>query len=89
MAKARVHVPENLKSLLRSDWIEIIEQANLGKEDTVIAHRYLLDAIPQVDIAEELSELFQKSYDRSTISRRLPGIISKIERAGLKLGKFT
>lgn len=89
MAKARARVPENLKSLLRSDWIEIIEQANLGKEDTVIAHRYLLDAIPQVDIAEELSDLFQKSYDRSAISRRLPGIIAKIERAGIKLGKFT
>lgn len=89
MAKARARVPENLKSLLCSDWIEIIEQANLGKEDTVIAHRYLLDAIPQVDIAEELSDLFQKSYDRSTISRRLPGIIAKIERAGIKLGKFT
>jgi len=69
--------------------MEIIEQANLGQEDSYIASRYLLDAIPQIDIAEEMGERFGKSYNRSTISRRLPNIIRKIERTAVKLGKFT
>jgi len=75
--------------LLRSDWIEVIEQATLGEEDTFIATRYLLDGIPQIEIAEELGNRFKKSYDRSTISRRMPKIIRKIERAAIKMGKIT
>ena len=69
--------------------MEIIEQAALGEEDTFIATRYLLDRIPQIEIAEELGDKFEKSYNRSTISRRLPRIIHKIERAAIKLKKFT
>ena len=69
--------------------MEIIEQAALGEEDTFIATRYLLDGIPQIEIAEELGDKFEKSYNRSTISRRLPRIIHKIERAAIKLKKFT
>ena len=69
--------------------MEIIEQAALGEEDTFIATRYLLDGIPQIEIAEELGDKFEKSYNRSTISRRLPRIIHKIERTSIKLKKFT
>ena len=69
--------------------MEIIEQAALGEEDTFIATRYLLDGIPQIEIAEELGNKFEKSYNRSTISRRLPRIIYKIERTATKLKKFT
>lgn len=69
--------------------MEIIEQAALGEEDTFIAIRYLLDGIPQIEIAEELGDKFEKSYNRSTISRRLPRIIHKIERTAIKLKKFT
>jgi hypothetical protein len=89
MARARVRLSEGLSELLRSDWEEIIREANLGEENTFIAQRYLLDAIPQVDIAEELGDCFNKSYDRSTISRRLPSIIKKIEKTAKKLNKLT
>ena len=80
---------DGLDDLLRSDWIEVIDQAALGEEDTYIATRYLLDGIPQIEIAEELGDQFKKSYNRSTISRRMPKIIRKIERAAIKMGKIT
>lgn len=79
MAQARVRVSEDLHNLLRSDLEEVIQQANLGCENTIIAKRYLLDAIPQIDIAMELG------YERSTISKRIPHIISKIEQTAHKM----
>ena len=90
IAKARVRsLSDGLDDLLRSDWVEVIDQAALGEEDTYIATRYLLDGIPQIEIAEELGDQFEKSYNRSTISRRMPKIIRKIERAAIKMGKIT
>lgn len=79
MAKARARVPESLNRLLRSDWETVISQAALGEEDTTIAKRYLLDAIPQVEIGAELN------LDRSTISKRLPRIIDRVERTASKM----
>lgn len=79
MARARARVPESLDGLLRADWEAVIAQANLGKENTQIAEMYLLDAIPQVEIGEEIG------LTRSTVSRRLPGILDKIERAARKM----
>lgn len=79
MAKARVRVSESLNRLLRSDWEIAISQAALGEEDTKIATRYLLDAIPQVDIGAEIG------ITRSAVAKRLPKIIDKIERATTKL----
>lgn len=79
MAKARVRVSESLNRLLRSDWETVISQAALGEEDTKIATRYLLDAIPQVDIGAEIG------ITRSAVAKRLPKIIDKIERTATKL----
>lgn len=79
MARARAHVPESLDGLLRADWKFVIEQAALGEDDTKIAERYLLDAIPQVEIGAELN------ITRSTVSKRLAKIVPKIERAARKL----
>lgn len=79
MARARAHVPESLNGLLRSDWETAIAQANLGKENSKIAKMYLLEAIPQVEIAEEVG------LTRSTVSRRMPAILDKVERAARKL----
>lgn len=89
MPKARARIPDTLEDLLRKEWEEVIDQACLGMEDTMIAKLYLLNAMPQIDIAEELANHFDKSYDRSTISRRMPKILSRIERAARKLGKIT
>lgn len=80
MAKARVNVPASLEELLYDDWELVIKQANLGKEDTKIAEMYLLDAIPQVDIGVVVG------LERSTVSRRLLGIMDKVERTARKMG---
>lgn len=79
MARARAHIPEHLASMLRSDWEKVITEANLGLDDTKIAKMYLLDAVPQIDIAFELD------IDRSTISRRLPKILTAVDRTARKL----
>lgn len=89
MPKARARIPDTLETLLKKEWEEVIDQACLGMEDNLIAKLYLLDAMPQIDIAEELANYFDKSYDRSTISRRMPKILSRIERTARKLGKIT
>ena len=89
MPKARARIPDTLEDLLKKEWEEVIEQACLGVEDELIAKLYLLDAMPQIDIAEELANHFDKSYDRSTISRRMPKILGRIERTARKLGKIT
>ena len=70
---ARVRLPGSLGQLLRSDMEKAIFEANLGNSDSLIAKRYLIEHIPQIDIAIEMD------LERSTISRRLPRIIQKVE----------
>lgn len=79
MAKARVRASISDTALTRSEWESVIREAALGIENTRIAEMYLLDAIPQVDIGEELG------LSRSAISKRLPGIVDRIERTARKL----
>lgn len=79
MAAARVKLPDALDNLLRTEMENAISQANLGNDDTSIAKRYLIEQIPQMDIAAEFG------YERSTISRRMPRILSKVESAARKL----
>ena len=82
MARARARKSASkllAENLLRSDWERVIDQAALGVEDSRIARMYLLDAIPQIEIAAELN------LDRSTISKRMPRIIARIERAAVKM----
>lgn len=76
---ARVRLPGSLGQLLRSEMETAISEANLGNSDSLIAKRYLVDRIPQIDIAIEMD------MERSTISRRLPRIIAQIERAAQRL----
>lgn len=68
------------RGFLKSELETVIEQANLGREDTEIAKLYLIDQIPQIDIAVEYG------YDRSTISKRVKEITVKVERAACKMG---
>ncbi len=82
MAKARVRAPISNAGLTRSEWETVIREATLGIENTLIAEMYLLDAIPQVEIAAELN------LDRSTVSKRLPKIMDKVERTAKKLGIY-
>lgn len=79
-ARARKDASKLLaQNMLRSDWERVIDEAALGVEDSRIARMYLLDAIPQIEIAAELN------LDRSTISKRMPRIVARIERAARKM----
>lgn len=82
MAKARARASISRADFTRSEWETVIREAALGKENTRIAEMYLLDAVPQVDIGAELG------LDRSTVSKRLPKIIDKVERTARKLGIY-
>ena len=76
---ARAKLPAALDELLRSDLEQAIYEANLGIDDTEIAKRYLIRQMPQIDIAAELG------CDRSTISKRMPQILRKVQRAAENL----
>ena len=75
MTAARIKLPNSLELLLRSQMEEAIEQANLGAFGTVVAKKYLIEQVPQIDIAEELG------YDRSVITRRVKLILPRVEHA--------
>lgn len=76
---ARVRLPGSLGQLLRSEMEVAISEANLGDSDSLIAKRYLIEHIPQIDIAIEVN------MERSTISRRMPAIMKEVERAAHRL----
>ena len=82
MSSARVSLPPELEALLRSEMLECIEEANLGQTDTTVAKRYLIDQWAQIDIDAELG------CGRTTISDRLPRILSKVRHAATVLGKI-
>ena len=77
---ARVRLPGSLGQLLRSDMETAIFEANLGNSDSLIAKRYLLDQIPQVDIAAEIG------CTRATICVRVNRIINRVEKTADRLG---
>lgn len=70
---ARIRLPENLRKLLRSQMEQAIYEANLGEDEAKMAKRYFIDRWPQIDIAAEFG------CDRSTISKRMPEILAKVE----------
>lgn len=80
MYRARVRLPVELVGLLKRDLETAIDQANLGEEDTLIARRYLIDQVPQIDIATEIG------MERSTVSRRLPRILGRVLWAAERMG---
>ena len=76
---ARVRLPGSLGQLLRSEMEIAISEANLGNSDSLIAKRYYIEKIPQIDIAIELD------LERSTISRRLLYIAARLETTAQRL----
>lgn len=80
---ARVRLPKGLQGLLRSELERAIYESALSREDTLIATRYILEKVPQMDIAVELG------WERSTVSRRLPAIANQVAWAAARLGKIT
>lgn len=56
----------------------MIHDSNLGLEDERMATLYLIDAIPQVEIAVSIP------LDRSTVSRRMKKIIKRLVKMAEK-----
>lgn len=79
MTAARIKLPHSLELLLRVEMEQAIEQANLGTFDTFVAKKYLIEQVPQIDIAVELD------YDRTVISRRIKQILPRVEYAAQRL----
>lgn len=76
---ARVKMPKELSELLRSDLERAIYEAALHADDALIAKRYLVEKVAQIDVAAELG------WERSTVSRRLPGIVERVAWAANRL----
>ena len=74
MTASRSKLPHSLELLLRVEVEQAIEQANLGTFDTFVAKKYLIEQVPLADIAAEVG------YDRSAIGKRIPAILTKVER---------
>lgn len=72
LSAARIKLPPSLELLLKSQMEEAIDQANLGAFGTFVAKKYLIEQVPQIEIAEELG------YDRTVISRKLKCIIPRV-----------
>lgn len=76
---ARVKLPPELANLLRSELERSIYEAALGRDDTLIATRYIIEKTPQIDIAAELG------WERSTVSRHLHNILRTVGYAASKI----
>ena len=70
----------NLDDLIYDKCKECICQARLSDRDYRIAELYLLERMPQIEIAAALD------ITRSTISRNLQQIVASIENAARKMG---
>lgn len=79
MARSRVNLPGELKGLLAGDWERVIDEAMLGAEDREIVRLYIVERLPQVDVANALH------MDRSTISRRMKSIFDEARRTAERL----
>ena len=79
MASARVNIPEDLSGLLHSEWERVIREAGYSSQDAEIVRRYIVEKTPQIDVAVDLC------IERSTLSRRLPGIYSRARQTARKL----
>jgi hypothetical protein len=79
MARSRVNLPGELKGLLAGDWERVIDEAMLGAEDREIVRLYIVERLPQVDVADALY------MDRSTVSRRMGEILKEAQRTAQRL----
>ena len=64
--------------MTRGEIEQLIHDSNLGLEDERMAILYLVDAIPQVEIAVSIP------LDRSTVSRRMKKIIKRLVKMAEK-----
>lgn len=74
MAQSRPYIPSKLENMPRTQWEYIIDNYINDEVDRKIAKLYYLDGWTQVDVGAEVG------YSQSSIKRRLPKIINKIEK---------
>lgn len=79
MTASRARLPRSIELLLRDELSVAIEQANLGTLDTLVAKKYLIEQVPQIEIAEEIG------YDRSVVTRRVKALLPRVEYAAQRL----
>lgn len=79
MSRSRVNLPGELKGMLAGDWERVMNEAMLGAEDREIVRLYIVERLPQVDVADALH------MDRSTISRRMKSIFDEARRTAERL----
>ena len=72
--QARFRLPPDLAELTTAQMQNVIRQANIGTENEKIAQLYFVERRPQVDVAAELF------LGRATVQRRIPAIISRMEK---------
>lgn len=77
--QARFSLPPALGGLTTAEMQRVIRQANVGAENEKIAQLYFVERRPQVDVAAELY------LGRATVQRRIPEILSRMERASEKI----
>ena len=79
MASARVNIPADLAGLLQSEWERVIREAGDSQQDAEIVRKYIIAKTPQIDVAVDLC------IERSTLSRRLPGIYTRARQTAERL----
>ena len=79
MYRSRPRLPSELDGLLLDDLKAVIVQANLGETDTLIAQKYLIGQIPQIDIADMIG------MHRTTVSKRIKYIVERARQTAIKL----
>lgn len=75
----RLCINDSFDTLLKSELERAINETILSREDQTIARLFLLEKYKHADIASVIYR------DRSTVTRRIPGIISKIAKTVEKL----
>jgi hypothetical protein len=76
---AKVVLSGNLARLLRSELERTICEAALSEDDSLIARRYFVEKVPQIDIAAELD------WERASVTRRVKRISPILETVADKL----
>ncbi len=76
---ARVKLPKELDMLLRSELERVIHEAALSYDDNLIATKYIIDKVAQIDIAAEIG------WERSTVSKHVKQILIRIKYIASKI----
>lgn len=78
MAKTRAKLPDELQRLCRSEWEQVLAEANLSDECELIARMYFLRGVPQEMITDQLQE-HGIYISRPTVTRRCREIIERAQ----------